>query len=159
MVYNVAAIAAAHVMNNKNSNEQEELPVPEDYHYYDLVIKKFFKFPIIKVATGKFPDLKVKTINSQTLWVSQHWFFSDEECKGNPANYVKENLEKYLLFSIWDYLKEDVIHKYLDGVKSDYDITLDKSALRYEIRNAWVVDQITEDNRIEILSSNKFNLS
>lgn len=152
MVYNVAAIAAAHAMNNKNNNEQEELPVPEGYHYYDLVIKKFFKFPIIKIATGKFPDPKVKTVNSQTLWVSQHWLFSDEECKGNPANYVKENLEKYLSFSVWDYLKEDAIHKYLNGVKSDYGIALDESGLNYTTKSTWVIDRHTKDDRVEILS-------
>ena len=153
MVFNVAAIAAARVMNNKNTDETSELPVQEDYHYYELVIKKFFKFPIIKVATGKFPDIKIKTINSQTLWVSQHWLFHDEECQGNPANYVDENLEKYLSFGVWDHLKDDVIHKYLDGVKADYDIILDESKLNYTTKSAWVVDKITEDARIEVLSS------
>jgi hypothetical protein len=152
MVYNVAAIAAAHVMNNKNNNEQEELPVPENYHYYDLVIKKFFKFPVIKVLIDEFPEFKIKTVNSQTLWVSQHWIFQDEDCNGKPINYVKENLEKYLAFSVWDYLKEDVIHKYLDGVKSDYDITLDESELNYDTKFTWVVDRITKDDRVEILS-------
>lgn len=152
MVFNVAAIAAAHVLNNKDSNEQAELPIQEDYHYYDLVIKKFFKFPIVKVATGEFPDIKFKTINSQTLWVSQHWLFHDEECKANPINYVNENLEKYLSFDVWDYLKEDVIRKYLDGVKVDYDITLVESKLNYTTKALWVVDRHTKEDRVEILS-------
>ena len=156
MVFNVAAIAAAHAMKeaSKVKNNTEILGVSDnDYHYYDLVIKKFFKFPIIKVATGKFPDITIKTINSQTLWVSQHWLFHDEECQGSPANYVNENLEKYLLFSVWDYLKEDVIRKYLDGVKSDYDIILDESKLNYTTKVSWVVDRCTKKDRVEVLCS------
>jgi hypothetical protein len=153
MVFNTAAVAAAHILANKNSNEVLEAPISSDYHYYDLVIKKFFKFPIVKVATGKFPDVKIKTINSQTLWVSQHWLFHDEECQANPINYVNENLEKYLSFDVWDYLKEDVMRKYLDGVKADYDIALDESKLNYTTKVSWVVDRHTEKDRIEILSS------
>jgi hypothetical protein len=154
MVFNVAAIAAAHVMDNKSNDEQAELPAQEDCHYYDLVIKKFFKFPITKVAIGKFPDVKIKTINSQTLWVSQHWLFYDKECQANPINYVNENLEKYLSFGVWDYLKEDVIRKYLDGVKADYDIVLDRSELNYTTKVSWVVDRHTKEDRVEILSGN-----
>lgn len=154
MVYNVAAIAAAHIINNENNNEQVELQVQEDYHYYDLVIKKFFKFLVIKVAVNEFPDFKIKTVNSQTLWVSQHWLFFDEECQANPINYVNENLEKYLSFGVWDYLKEDVICKYLEGVKTDYDITLDESKLNYTTKVSWVVDRYTKEDRVEILSGN-----
>jgi hypothetical protein len=158
MVFNTAAIAAANLINNAiDSVDKEILEVATvaDYHHYDLVIKKFYRFPVIKVVVNEFPEFKIKTVNSQTLWVSQHWIFQDEDCNGKPINYVKENLEKYLAFRVWDHLEEDVLNKYLDGVKTDYGATLDKSRLKYETRTAWVVDRITEDDRIEILSSNK----
>jgi hypothetical protein len=162
MVFNTAAVAAAHLINNDiDSIDQEILEVAAvaDYHYYDLVIKKFYSFPVIKVAVNEFPELKIKTVNSQTLSVSLHWIFQDEECQGKPINYVNENLEKYLKFSVWDHLEEDVLNKYLDELRADYEVVLDKSSLRYETRTAWVVDRITDDKRIEILNSNKFNLS
>jgi hypothetical protein len=158
MVFNTAAVAAAHLINNDiDSIDQEILEVAAvaDYHYYDLVIKKFYSFPVIKVAVNEFPELKIKTVNSQTLWVSQHWIFQDEECQGKPINYVNENLEKYLKFNVWDRLEEDVLNKYLDSVKADYGVTLDKSELVYTTKTAWVVDIITEDDRVEILSSNR----
>jgi hypothetical protein len=155
MVYNVAAIAAAHAMNTKNTDKTSETTTAEKYHYYQLVIKKFFKFPVIKKAICEFPNIKTKTINSQTLWVSQHWIFHDAECDGKPSNYVNENLDRYLTLGVWDYLEKDVFNKYLDGVKADYGVTLDKSELIYTTKTAWVVDIITEDDRVEILSSNK----
>jgi hypothetical protein len=158
MVFNTAAITAAHAMK-ETSNIESNIEIlgasDNEYHYYDLVIKKFFRFPVIKVLIDEFPEFKIKTVNSQTLWVSQHWIFQDEDCKGKPINYVKENLEKYLAFSVWDRLEEDVLNKYLDGVTTDYGATLDKSSLKYETRTAWVVDRITKDDRIEVLSSYK----
>lgn len=156
MVFNVAAIAAAHAMKETSNIESntEILGVSDNsYHYYDLVLKKFFKFPIIKVATGKFPNLKIKTIDSQTLWMSQHFLFDAEDCQENPANYVEQNLERFASLDVWEYKEKEAIHKYLEGVKSDYGITLDESKLDYTTKVSWVVDRHTEKDRIEILSS------
>ncbi len=156
MVFNIAAIAAAHAMNNKNNNEYDtalaNIPVVEDYHYYDLVIKKFFKFPITKIAVGDFPNISIKTINSQTLWISQHFMFSDVDCNDNPANYVKQNLERLVSLKVWEYKEKEAIHKYLEGVKTDYGIILDESKLNYTTKFSWVVDRHTKKDRVEVLS-------
>lgn len=156
MVFNVAAIAATHTMKETSNveNNTEILGVSDNsYHCYDLVLKKFFKFPIIKVATGKFPNLKIKTIANQTLWISQHFLFDVEDCQDKPRNYVEQNLERFASLDVWKYKEKEAIHKYLEGVKSDYGIILDETKLKYTTNFSWVVDKHTKKDRVEILSS------
>lgn len=156
MVFNVAAIAAAHAMKETSNveNNTEILNTSDEYHhYYDLVIKKFFRFPVIKVAVGEFPNLVIKTINSQTLWISQHFLFSAEDCQETPANYVKQNLERFSSLRVWEQKEKEALHRYLEKVKSDYNITLDETKLKYTTNFSWVVDRHTKKDRVEVLSS------
>lgn len=156
MVFNVAAIAATRMMKETSNveNNTEILGVSDNsYHYYDLVLKKFFKFPIIKVATGKFPNLKIKTIDSQTLCTSQHFLFDAEDCQENPANYVEQNLERLTSLGVWECKEKEAIHKYLEEVKSDYGVILDEAKLNYTAKFSWVVDRYTKEDRAEVLSS------
>ena len=96
----------------------------------------------VDIFTGiiSFAPLKRVHIAPQSLAKQYTFTLYDSKCPNGPDEYIKTNIEKYINSDIWEFSKNEIINTYVEDVKSKYNITLDKSALDYNIQYCWEVE-------------------
>ncbi len=148
---NVAAIAAATQVN------KQESAITRDYspRYidYELVIYKYYKFPVAKLLVGELPNAKVVTIDSKTLGKSYVFSFTLDTEKYTLAKYVEDNLDRYLRSEVRQFVDQEAAQLYIEEINKEYNFYIKPGQYSCITSTHWAVRRRTDDGIEEVLSS------
>ena len=147
---NVAAIAAA--SQAKKQEPAIKYTYNPRYIDYELVIYKYYKFPMLKLLAGYLPNAKLVTIDSKTLGKSYMFSFTIDTEKETLNKYIEENLERYLTSEIWQVVDQEATKLYIEEINKEYDFYIKPGQYTCSTSARWVVRRQTEDGVEEILS-------
>ena len=148
----VAAIAAANQNNKKEPTVEFYNPNKYRYINYNLVIYKYYNFPMTRLFIGELPNTKLIAIPDKTLCKSYMFSFTLDIEKATLNQYLEENLERYLNSAIWQYIDEEVAKVYIDNINNEYDFCIKPGQYNCTTSIRWTVQQYTKDGVEEVLS-------
>ena len=148
---NVAAIVAASQVNKQES--ATEGTYISRYIDYELVIYKYYKFPVTKLLVGELSNAKVVTVDSKTLGKSYMFSFTLDTEKETVNTYIENNLERYLNSNIWQLVDQEAAQVYINEINKEYDLCIKPGQYSCSTSTHWAVRRRTEDGIEEVLSS------
>jgi hypothetical protein len=124
--------------NNFYGFEDEIKYVPHS-PYYSVTYRLYVKFDRLYHISK---DLKRLIIPEQTLTYSHtvalNW--SKEISNYGLDNYIQDNIDSVKRNEFWQKAKEEIIDKYLNKVKEDYNISLSENDLKYETELLYTIN-------------------
>jgi hypothetical protein len=142
MVFNVAAIAAAH--NSRSSDLgfiTNEIPITgSGEHRYYLIVTKYYTYPEVVFLTKT--AFKVVKVAEQTLAKSHMIsFLAKEGLEKLRELTINEYLPKVDQLDLWQEVEQEVRELYINKVQSDYGVSFTDQLGSPTVVTKWRVDQ------------------
>mgnify|MGYP003292382620 FL=1 len=113
---------------------------PKTSTYFKLILKKYYKFPEMKVADFFESELFVKSVMSRTFCCIQDFIFYVEPNESLDRR-TKEEVAKYSAPEYWECQDKDAVKSYLSDLVLDPGIfSLTEDKVKYDIQFAWELE-------------------
>lgn len=156
----IAACAISGINNRKSATRNKKSFNKVFDFYYKVHFKKTYYFeamtlvtPVSDLYSACFADIPSEVeilvrpvkVPAETIAVSQTFPVLASKCKNGIDEYIKDNIDQFVLSSFWSYTDEQIKDMYVEKLNKKYNIKLDPQSVTYRVQYSWEIYNMEEN--------------